>query len=357
MFNVSKIQSGLYGLVGFRQPFNPSYQKLSGTNLLSRSGYFVTDNPFAKVENLFESQDYAGISDANFNLLLERKQKESIASVCNAVFNEPDFIDRQVLYANPINKVGTENLPVGFVGYKIKVENKKNIAFSIKRVLLDFSGTGSFDLLLFNTSSPDPIETKTITITGPSQEEKLDWYIDNSDGYYKGEFYLGYINDGLTVVPYKRDYELSNLMSLITHLCVEPIKVPGHIASTLFDLTSQEGLSENTGVNPDITVYKDYTDLIINNELLFANAINLDLTISCLTESLASLRSNRTERNSEYKIIRLTQEIEGQESGEGVVKVTGLRPQLYRQISLIRTEIKKLQSGYFGNGVFNETLN
>lgn len=342
--------------MGFRQPFNPSYQKLDSDNQVSRSGYYVTDNPFCKLEQIYDSQDYSGISDANFNLLLKRKQEESITSVCNAVFNEVDFIDRQLFYKNAINKVATETLPTGFVGYRIQIECENNIAFCIKRVLLDFDGTGSFQLRLYNTSVKAPIKTKAINITTTNQEEKLDWYIDNSDGYYKGDFYLGYVNNSLSVSPFKRNYELSNILSYITHINVWPMCVKNYTATDLFDLTAQDGLSEYIGINPDITVYDDYTDLILNNEKLFANALNMDLQISCLSESIASLRSNRNERNAELRIIRMTQEIEGQ-SGEGVVKVTGLRPQLYRAISSIKKEISKLKRGYFGDEIFTDTLN
>lgn len=355
MYNVSKIRTALYGLVGFRQPFNPSYQKLDANNQISRSGYYVTDNPFCKLEHIYDSQDYSGISDANFNLLLKRKQEESITSICSAVFNEPDFIDRQVLYKNAINKVNTVTLPNGFVGYRIQVDCEKNIAFCIKRVLLDFDGTGDIDLLLFNTSIQTPIKTKNISITGTSQEEVLNWEVDNTEGYYKGDFYLGYINNALTVTPFKRDYELSNILSIVTHLCIQPIYINGHTTATLWDLQTEDGLSEYCGVNPDITVYEDYTDLIINNEKLFSLPINLDLQISCISESLASLRSNRNERNGELRTIRMTQEIEGQ-TGEGVVKVTGLRPQLYRAINMVKSEVKKLQRGYFGDGIFTDTL-
>ena len=50
MINVTKIQNSLIGLIGFKQPFNPDYAVVDSNNLLSSSGYFVTDNPYAKIE-------------------------------------------------------------------------------------------------------------------------------------------------------------------------------------------------------------------------------------------------------------------------------------------------------------------
>lgn len=356
MFNPTKISNALYGLVGFRNPFNPNYSIIDSDNQTSRSGLFVTDNSFVKIEQIKDSQDYQSINDADFNLMLKRMQQDSIVKVCNQVFCESSFIDRQILYQNAQNKINTENLPVGFIGYKIKVDLEKNIAFSIKRILLDFDGTGQIKLLLFNTAKKEPIQQKTINITTDHQEEQLDWYVDNSDGYFKGDFYLGYINDGtLSVAPFKRDYENSNIISNISFLCFEHLCFKGHVTETLFDLTTQSGLSECTGLNPDVTVYKDYTDLIINNEKLFAKAIVTDLSINCLSVIIASMRSNKTERNADLMLGKIMAEIEGQ-SGEGILKVTGLRPSLFRYIGTIKKEVEKLEDGYQKDGLIYSTI-
>lgn len=355
MFNPDTLSTKLYGVVGLRQPFNPAYQKLDAANQISRSGYFVTDNPMAKIEYMFDNVDFKGASDVEFNLLLKQMQEESIKNVAGEVFDQVDYIDRNLLYRFAQNKTNTDTLPDGFVGYRIRVEDKKNVAFEITRVLLDFDLTGSFELMLFNTSEDDPIFTKTISITGPHQEEVLNWAVDNSGNTYKGEYYLGYVSNG-TVKPFERRYENASILSLYSYLNIWPVKVPGHTGTKLFDLTIQEGLSEATGLNPDITVYNDYTDLIVQNERLFAPAINFDLQINALTMYLSSLRSNRNERSSERRVMAVLQAIEGQD-GEGLVKITGLRQKLAGSLSRIRNEVKKLQDGYFGKVLFTETLN
>ena len=354
MINKTKIQASLNGLVGFRQPFNPAYAILDANNLASRSSQFVTDNEFVKVEYVKDGQDYADISDADFNTFLANKQNESIFSVCNAVFNKPDFIDRGLYYNYALNKVNTVTLPIGFVGYEIEVDELNNIALSIKRVLLDFEGTGDFKLLLFSSSKIDPIKTKEITITTDHQEVVLDWVIDNTDGIYKGSYYIGYLTTGLTINPYARDYDNSNVQREFTHLDIEQIQVVGHNTETLFDLTQTSGMSDVTGLNLDITVFYDYTDLIINNEMLFATAIKLDLQINLASISLASLRSNRNERNSETILRKMLVEIEG--ADDGTVKKRGLRSQLNGALNSIREEIEKLTVGYFGGVLFTETL-
>jgi len=358
MFNVDKIRAGFYGVVGFRQPYNPLYAVVDAANQISRSGYYATDNPFVKVEYLKDNVDYADISDADFNVILKQMQEESISNVCGLVFNNSDYIDRQVLYPYAQNKVNTETLQLGLITHKISVSIKKNIAFEITRILLDFDGAGDIDLMLFNTADVNPLFTKTITISSTHQEEVLNWKVDNSGNTYKGEYYLGYRSNGAaigTLKPFKRDYDQSEITSDITYLETEKIQFVGHATNTLPDLTTEESYDEASGLNPDITVYEDYTDLILQNEILFARAINTDLQINALGHFLSSLRSNKNERHSDRNSMRVLQEIEGQ-TGEGLVKITGLRPQLTRSISQISNEIDRIKKGYFGDFAKVQTM-
>jgi len=355
MFQVDKISTKLYGIVGLRDSFNPDYAILDTDNKASSSGYYVTDNAYVKLEYIKDSQDYKDISDVEFNEYLKRLQQSSIINVCHRVFNRFDYLDRNLLYINAQNKVNQEALLDGFVGYRIEVSQDKNIAFEIKRVLLDFDTLGTFKLMLFNTSKLEPILEKDITITEKTQEEILDWKVDNSDITYKGDYYLGYVKTGTTPIPFKRDYDNADVMSDISHLRIERVQVKNHTAETLFDLTNEEGLSENIGINPDITVYEDYTDLIIQNEMLFARAIELDFSISILREQINSLRTNQNQRDAEKQSTRILAEIEGTD-GDVPIKLTGLRSLLIGEISQISREIHKIRTGYFNNNIRVNTL-
>jgi hypothetical protein len=355
MFQVDKISTKLYGLVGLRQPFNPDYAVLDVDNQISRSGYYVTDNSFVKIENLKDTQDYKDADDDEFNLFLKRLQLSSVLNICHSVFSRFDYLDRNLLYTNAQNKVNQETLIDGFVGYRIQVSKENDIAFLIKRVLLDFATDGDFKLMLFNTSKSEPIFKEDITINSRNQEVVLDWRVDNSDITYKGDYYLGYIKSAITPVPYARDYENADYMNSISHLNIQKVQVKDHSTETLFDLTLEEGLSENFGINPDITVYEDYTDLIIQNEMLFARAIQLEMTIGVLRGQLNSLRSNANERRAEQQIVRILTEIEGQ-SGDGILSVTGLRPLLSTELASIVKEIQKIKKGYFAEGLTMITL-
>lgn len=358
MYDKTKIQTKVNGLVGSRQPINPAFAILDAANQTSRSGRFVTDNEFVKIELLKDSQDYQAISNAEFNTYLANKQNDSIANVCDRVFNKPDFIDRGLYYQYAYNKANTVTLPAtSFVGYRINVSVKQNIGIKIKRVLLDFANTGdSITILLFNTAQIAPLQSQAVTVSSDHQELELNWVLDNTDTIHKGDYYIGYLTDGKTLTPYDRDYDLSNIEREYTHLNIDKVKFVGHNVATLFpDLEVEESNDDPNGLNFDITVYEDYTDLIINNEQLFATAIQMDFQISCLSVMIASIRSNRNERIGNSMIAQMIAEVEGVPSDSPITKV-GLTRQLSRSIVFIQEEIEKLQLGYIGGPLYTDTL-
>lgn len=351
MFDVSKIKSSLSGLVGYKQPFNPEYAVIDANNQLSESGYYVNSNNFAKIEYIKDCQDYAKITNTDFNTVLSDIVENSAVNVVNQVFSESSYIDRQVLYKNALNKIETDVLPNGFVGFRIEVDDTKSIAFKITRLLLDFEGTGDIKILLFNSSKLDPIRSQDVTITTDHQEVVLDWVLNDTETIYKGEYFIGYIkSDTTTVKPYKRGYENSEVMSYITHLDIEEILVPDHDTEKLFDISKSYYLDDTTGLNLDITVYEDFTDLVIQNRFLFARAIFYSAVINCLQIYMSSLRSNRNERHANELYNKVLLEVEGTRNSDSVISVKGLRAQLSTEITDIKKEITKVKEGYLGNG-------
>jgi len=356
MFNKTIVE-GMLGIVGLRQPLNPLYAILDSDNLSSLSGYFVTDIDNVKIEFFKDSQDYEAISDVDFNTLLKQKQKSAIVDVCNMVFNREDFQDRNLLFTNASNNVDPEVLIDGFVGDRINVKKEKNFAFEITRVILDFHSNFPNDIVLqlYNTGDPNPIQSKTITITEKHQVEQLDWVIDNSGDTYKGDYYLGYVKSATSPIPYKRNYENADVMSSVEGLSIDSIQVNGHTGNTLFDLLAQEGLSENIGINPDFLCYDDYTDFILQNKKLLAPAINLKMAILMLQTSTSTLRVNRDERVSTENVVRMMQTLNGTNQGEGKLMAPSLHGQLASSIITIQSEIKKLQKGYHGGRIMVAT--
>jgi hypothetical protein len=345
MINVLALGNKLAGLVGFKQPYNPAYANIDADNLASRSGEIVNDNPFVKIEVIKDSNDYADISAANFNLYLKEKIRSATVMVLNAVFNIPDFLERKIFYPDFINKTTSVVLPVGFHGYKIKSCGGDDLAFTISRVMMDFDTTGNITLVLLNSSNPNvAIKTQTINVTSKFQEAKLDWVVNTCSG----EYYLGYFQGATTLKPYERKDFCSTIKKRFTHLDVEEVNYPSFTSlGSSLDTNIIESPLDYNGLNFDISVYKDYTDFAIQNEILFARAINLQTQISLLMDTVASLSSNRNKRVGDNYAAQIMTQIEG-EDGENNVKVKGLRPQFFGAIASIRKEIDKMKSAKLG---------
>jgi hypothetical protein len=354
MFNKVTVEQNLSGLVGLRQPYNPDYAILDTDNQNSRSGYFANDNPMAKLELVFDNSDYVDMSNADKNESILRMQRSAISYVCSQIFDNVDFINRQFTYKNPLNKVNVETLETGFVGYKITKSCENNVAFKITRMLLNFQGTGSIKLLLFNATKTAVLKSQVINITSVDQVVDLNWEINSED--FGNEFYIGYLTTGLTVAPFKRDYQNSSIISNYTHISFNQAIVIDHNVETIFDLTKAEGSSNSFGLNFDVTEYYDYTELITNNQALFAYAICLQYTINILQSCIGSIRSNKHERMSNDILFRTVAEIDGIDGDNSAVRKVGLKSLLLSEIKSIKKEINKLKSGYFGGPIKVITL-
>jgi hypothetical protein len=355
-FDVTKIQAGLMGLVGIRNPLDPAYNKIDAANQGSRSGLFLDEEiPFFKVKYFVDTQDYAEITDLDLNIKLRNIQGSAIASVCQEVFGQISYIDRNLIYKNASTRITPESTLVnGFVGFKIKPSATKNVAFKITQLRIELDGAGDVDIVLFNSAENIPIRKETVTISSEYQIVTLNWVVNNTDGDYKGEYFLGYKYDG-TLVPFERDYENSIIESNISELDIERVYVPGANSTTLFDLDQVNGLSENTGLNPDITVFFDYTDMILQNDFLFAKAIQYQYAISIMTGYASTSRSDRNARISKELIAHIVQQINGSVP-ESSVKVIGLSSILFSEVKRLRKTIDELKSGYFGSGNMVQTL-
>ncbi|MDI7126092.1 hypothetical protein, partial [Klebsiella pneumoniae] len=66
---------------------------------------------------------------------------------------------------------------------------------------------------------------------GTLQNVQLDWYIDNSDNYYKGTFYIGYNRPNFEFLPYERNFENADVANNISELCIRRFERLGTLAN------------------------------------------------------------------------------------------------------------------------------
>lgn len=358
MIDAQAIKTGVLGLVGIRQPYDPEYAIFDAANELSSSGLFVDDVAFVNGEYFIDVVCPRNTNDVQKNTIFRDIMGNAAVTVASLVFNDVDFIDRQIMFSKANNLTDLQTgLASGFIGYKLSVSDMKNIAFRINRLFLEVEGTGDLELLLFNTNNPNAIETQTVTITPGTKtyEVELNWVCNNT-GFYKGDWYIGYNFDG-TITPYNREFEDADVMNEIVGLDYDRVFFPDHSTNSLFNLDDEAYAgSQSNGINCDITVYSDYTNLILTNKHLFARVIQLQFAVQIFQMFISSTRSNVNERYSkDYKRTVLAA-LNGTR-GEGI-KEEGLRSMLVTEIGQVRKEIRKLTHGHTGGGQIRvNTLN
>lgn len=296
MVQTDQIKSNLSGLIGFRQSVNPDYAIVNSSNLASSSGsYYQEFSPIISIANIKDTQQYADISDADFNTLLTNMGNAAMSKVISNVFLENDFVENKVLFEHENVWTDTIGNNDSFVGYEITVSDRRELLTIINKIGLSFDGVQNVKILLFHSSQNTPIQTETISSQALSEVfGSIDWSLDK---YLGGKWYIGYVRGELSSKAINREWDSANIQSCFNTLRIEPIIVDGHTTDTLFDINNIEYSDETYGMNFDITTMKDYTNLIIQNRNRFVNAFGLQFAVDVADLILKSTRSNRNERS------------------------------------------------------------
>lgn len=372
MINVAKIKSGFNPtgkvLVGFKDSLDPTFAIVDAANKNSLSNYFATDNSYVKIEFLKDASENVSKDNLAFNAMLKDMIETACVNVCNDVFNDqPDFIDRQVMYTFPTVKksVNTSILANGWYGYRIRPSYSKDIAFKINRIFLEFEGIGTVKICLFSTYNDAPLFSETITINNENTKEFIpatDWVIDNCDSrYYKGEFYLGYlvVSGSFTLKPYDRRVKLGNYYNWPKEAEIYPVYFANHsVVDVIPDTTQAPGNPIYCGLNLDISTYYDYSGFCVQNKQLFAEAINYNLQIQCLRLILSSIRSNPNQRRGRDIVDAIAKEIEGVRGNSfaDVMNHTGLLESFDNTIVKTKKAVDRLINGVFNKGITVKTV-
>ena len=347
-FDLSKIQAAFVGLVGIRQPFDPAYQKLDVSFESSSSGLFLDDVSSYKTEFWIDTQEYKDISNVDLSARMGQIRDGSVSSVLSQVFSEPSFIDRNKMFSQTFDRqmvVTQDGDAQTFYGYEIVAGEQKNVAFKITKCTLEMVGAGDITIQLYNSSKLEPLFSQVVTIGGGTslEEVELNWVVDSTMIPYKGSYFLGYYKNA-SVQPIDRNYEGGDLINSIKGIEIDRMM----IQDDFLNLSSLSYESDHNGLNFDITTYYDYTDLVLQNEFLFSKSLQLKWAMTIMLYYSSSSRSSKNERVIKEHIGSIIRSIEGQ-SGQGVLKMVGIRELLTGEIGRIKEEIDKVKFGYFND--------
>lgn len=292
-----KILSEMIGIVGWRQSTVNSDVQITTENLASSSGLYVQGaHPQITVKNIRSTQEDRTITDANMNVVLSNLVKDGISNVLNFVFPKSDIFDNDLLYKHESDFSTPITQFSGFVGYEISVASSSDIVSVLNKIILQFNGTGNVKLLLFNSGVKLPIQTKMVAVTADTNiSAVLDWIL----GYITapaGKYYLGFLTSGMSIYPYNRVFSWANIQHHFNSIMFSPIYVPNWTSETLFDIKDIVYRAETFGMNFDVTIARDYSNVILQNKDKFAKAIQLSTAVQALALMTSTGRINPEER-------------------------------------------------------------
>lgn len=217
-----------------------------------------------------------------------------------------------------------------FVGYQISVTNERDLTAVIKRLGTQFSAANpAFKLYVYHSSQEAPIKIFDLNLT---RVNSFEWtkLLDNGQEFslkYSGDlyapgglFYIGYYEDELVGQAINRGYDFGVAPTCSScnndyrywsywgsYLTIAPIavspaylvdKLPGDPGGPLlWDISkNQFTYTRSYGLNLDVAVRCDITDLICSEKQLFAQAIIKQFTVDALYAIAYNTRNNAIEK-------------------------------------------------------------
>jgi hypothetical protein len=324
MFNAADIKDSLLGLVGWDDLNSP--QPLTAENKESRSGrYFQGFHNSCTLSNIYCLMEKENASETEFNDFLKRLQYSAILNSLNGVFNEDILIEQTLLFNRRGILCPSVDVTGKKVGYRIFPLKDSSYCIILKNISLMFKHDGEINMQLWHSGIGKIWENEYHVEANKECIFNVNKAIYYSCKEYKGGvFYLCY-DYGLEPVEYDIcDFNKTYLFR------AEPFE------GAVLDDTVTVGTGKTYGINVEICVYRDFTEIIKLNENTFSTLIGLQVAASCIELALNSSRSNKTERITKEQQSRLYNDLNVAFSSPEFPYTTGIKNQIAREIKRIK---------------------
>lgn len=318
MYNHSTLKAQLIGLLGWRQNTDPDGVQLTGLTSSSSGMYFNDIHPVLTFDNLLSIAPQFDLIDsapsavnAAFTTWLQRKTEAGIIKAISAWASQKienrtakNLLNDTQLFRTTGHVQDTDVNQSEIVGIEITPHRHKGIATRIRRIALQLTDNQSVEVRLFHSGSQSPVTEDPLvanyTASGGVQwfEAAEDWILEPSGTYWivydqrditgqsiNGIRDFNFHNRGITWYPSDKYYQSVSFAN------------PGSDA-TLWDISdNQYTLATNYGLNVELDVRCDYTDLIVDQKALFTDLVGYAVAMLLVKEISfnPSTRVNRHE--------------------------------------------------------------
>jgi len=256
-------------------------------------------------------------------------------------------------------------LPNGsnFVGFELVPIRANGVTLKIDKIGLQFTGTQDVTLYLYHSSRNQPIKTETFTRT---RDGGMQWFdvadfllpYSSSDIDSGGSWYLVYDQSAVSVgqaISKDKDWskrpcgtcdrnEVSAYRIWSKYLEVHPFKIASDqlVGGAIWDVANNLYTYEtNYGLNLQVTIECDITDIIIQQKKAFQNIIGLQVAIDMLREFAynPSYKIGRAQQNPGFTKMEILYELDGDSQS---YKKSGLGYDFTNAMEAVSLDVKNM---------------
>jgi len=330
---------------GWEQPTLASFGPvLTGDVITNESGLaYNRDHAACSPVTLLAVQEDSGISSANFNNYLLGLQSAVIMDALNGIFMLPQMIEGPKAIFSKNFRTAFKPIPntSDFCGWQLDVA-EGDYAVKIDAVALIMSAPCTVTLYLYNDVVAAPLWTQVVTVPAAASQYVVnldDLVLHYSDDTHKtGTFFFGYYQDeiaGQDVTALDVYLNSFNSYNMVGYQCFQ---ATSDFAAKTFVRSMYQTNYRTFGLNLEMSSYNDFTNTIVRNASQFDRLLGMCMTAKCISEVMASTRSNGTQRISERQLEALSRTLEGNlqntlyEFGVNIPYRTGLKNKIEREM-------------------------
>lgn len=308
-----------------------------------------------------------------FSEWLENKTKASSLNLIQNVYAQKianktakNIFEQKALFdrAGNINDIITNASQI--VGFEIVPIRTKGATVKIDRIGLQFSAIGDVKVYIMHTSRNIPLYELTYTRT---RAKGMEWFTPDTDIYLPyvsndvdagGSYYIVYRQDELPLnseaINKNRDWskkpctscnnydiEAYNLFS--KYLEIHPFRVSDSVGSLeLWDIENNlYTYDKNYGINIQLTVECDVTQIILENKRTFQTALGLQMAYDVINELAYNPNDTVNRKNQMMTKNELLYELNGNADDNK----NSISYKLYKAIKAISVDMSKMSRACF----------
>lgn len=301
-----------------------------------------------------------------FSEWLEQKTKSSILKAIRSFWDEKmasrtarNILENKTLFTGAGRIVDVIPNGENLVGFEIVPIRANGVTTKIEKIGLQFSGTGTITMYLMHSSQVPPVKQIELTRTKNASMEWFDlsdWYLPyvSGDTDAGGSWYLVYDQNAMgsmQAINKSKDWskkpcshcdsnELLAYNIWSKYLEIHPFKTQAGESVEMWDLSDNlYTYTTNYGINLQISIECDATDLMVNQRNAFQSVIGLQVAADMLREFAynPNFKIGRAQQN--FSRMEILYELDGDSQS---YKKSGLMYDLKKAMEAVSIDAKAM---------------